>query len=123
MRYGCTCNVSFGVYGSWLDSEPKIWKRDWVPPSTFRSNAGAIASPRLGDLPLSQERTRSVTSSWYSIGGFSVSLPCCSGSTITEEPASPVSAPNVKPEPPFHDFCTAGSRQVAETSSHSVFSG
>ena len=69
------CTVSFGVYFSRLCSEPYIWKRVLIPSSTLRSITGAIASPWLGAPPSSHERTRSVTSSWYSIGGSTVSLP------------------------------------------------
>ncbi len=86
----CTCTVSLGVYCSWLYSEPYIWKRDMNPSSTFGSIIGAIASPWLGAPPSSHDCTRSVTSSWYSIGGSTVSLPF-SGCTTTAGPAGPAS--------------------------------
>src|SRR5262245_46895306 len=92
------------------------------PSSTLGSITGAIASPRLGAPPPSHNRTRSVTSSWYSVGGSTVSWPS-SGCTTTAGPGGPASEPNANPLPPCHDRPAAGSRQVAVASSHAVLIG
>src|SRR5262249_45718398 len=111
-----------GVYWFWLFSELTIWKRVRIPSSTLGSITEAMANPWLGTVPSSHARTRSVTSSWYSIGGAAVSLPS-SRRTATSGPAGPVSTPNLKFFPPSHDLPTAGSRQVTATSSHATLSG